>query len=304
MAEEDIFGQPIIPDDGGTLEDPFGGAPDDDVDTGDEGPEEGDAGAEEEEQLTAEGDLPTDPEAIRKHWQAAFTRARQADRTRLGKIEGEHGQYQKVLSQFYQDDAYAKQVLAQRFPELAAQIRGGGQASGSQPTTTPNGLTSELEQNLGDYGFLAKALGPVLERVIDQQVKDRVAPLEQKTTEQVESARKTQEQALLSDMDTKYEGWEESYGAKMRDLDDFLASDALQHPTFGNKYELLYRLLQPDAGRLEAAKDMRNAAKRRSGISRSGRSSAPNIVDQVRKADLSDAEAFQIAARAAAEEVS
>lgn len=303
---EDLFGNDIAPE---NLDADTGDTDLPEVtDLADDVAEDEDIAADDDTQDTladyARGAIPSDPTEAHKYWQAAVTRMRQGDREKYGKVQEEHGQYKNILAQFYESDDYAKQVLAQRFPDLAPQIRGTGQPARSQNSTTPTGLTSELEQNLGDYGFLAQAIGPALERVIESQVQARIAPLEQRTTQQANSQRQTQEQVLLSDMDAKHPGWEESYGAKMRDLDDFLASDALSHPVYGSKYELYHRLLNPDTARVDAAREMGEASRKRTSLSRSGRQSAPNVQDEVRKTDLSNAEAFQLAARAASEETS
>src|SRR5262249_46999537 len=62
-------------------------------------------------------DDPNDPQY--KRWQAAYTRSRQRDRERYGKMEQEHQQFGQVLRDFYASDEYALQVLRQRFPQLA-----------------------------------------------------------------------------------------------------------------------------------------------------------------------------------------
>lgn len=296
---DDIFGQPLeeVPDI--DLE-----SPDTDLGADTDGPEmtdepgDGDA-------LQAEGEEPADAEAARKYWQGAYTKSRQKDRERYGELESEHTQYKNVLAQFYQNDDYARQVLAQRFPQLASQIQGqSGQASPageSSQTGQSSGLVGRLQQKLGEFGFLAEGLGSALEEEIESRVQARVGPLEQRTAQHTESQRKAEEDKLLAEMDGKYPGWEDSFGAQMRELDDFLGGNALNHSRFGNKYELYYRLLNPDAARSDAIREMGNAARRRTGLSRTGRSSAPNIGDQIRKAE-SNADAFALAAKSAMEE--
>ena len=245
------------------------------------------------------GTVPTDPEAARKYWQTAYNTSRVKDREKYSKIQAEHEQYRSVLANFYQDDAYAKSVLAQRFPQLAGQVGQPGQPpGGGTPGSPGTGLTQQLQQSLGEFGFLAPALGTVLERVIQEQVQQRVKPLETRTAAQSEQARRSEEDKLLADMDATYPGWEESFGTQMKDLDEFLASDRLSHPTFGSKYALYYRLLNRGASRVEASHEMGAAARRRGSLSRNGERSVPNIEEQVRKAD-SARSAFQLAARAA-----
>ena len=308
MAEEqtDIFGN-LIPEE---EDDPV--EPDEDVqdnvDPEDDAEPEDDTSDEEseDETLQAEGDEPDDLESARKYWQAAYTRSRQKDRERYGKVEQEHQQYQQLLANFYQDDNYAMQVIRQRFPQLANQISQNGQGQ-QTPTPSDNNVSSELTQQLqqGEFGFLGSEFGPAIERYVNeriqQEVEKRVGPIEQRSQQQIESERQAEEKRLLAEMDGKYPGWEENHRTDLEELDKFLASDRLTHPKFGNKYEVYYKLINPDAARSEAIEAMQNAAKRRTSFSRSGRGSVPNSSEQVRKAQ-SNRDAFMLAAKFASEE--
>ena len=301
---EDLFGN-ALPEEDADLPVDDEAATDDATEQGQSNPDTAaEATADPEEPLAADGDSPQDPSEAQKYWQAAYTKSRQKDRERYGKLEGEHKQMGETFRRFYSDETYARQVLVQRFPHLASALEGStpsGQAAlPAAPTTaqTTGQLTAELQQSLGEFGFLAQALGPVLERVIESRVNARVQPLEQRTTQQTEAARRTEEERLLAAMDGKYPGWEDTYGAEMKAIDEFLASDRLEHPKYGNKYELYYKLLNPDASRLAATRQMLDAAKRRTSLSRTSHQTVSNIADQVRKAE-SNIDAFQLAAKAA-----
>ena len=245
-------------------------------------------------------------ERWRQHWHRAFTRARQADRASQGDIVTQHQELSEMFNKFYRNEEYAKHVIAQRFPHLAGQLNRTEQpASGSQSGST-TGITALLQQGLGEYGFLANAIGPVLEQVIDQQVNARVAervtPLEQRTNQQFKQQRDREETELKSALDGKFPGWEEQFGAQMRELDDFILSDALHHPKFGSKYEIYHRLLNPGADRVKVAREMQEAGQRRSGLSQTTRTTRPNIMETVRKAP-SNHDAFRAAVQGALEEI-
>ena len=244
-----------------------------------------------------------------KYWQAAYTQTRQRERQRYGQVENEHKQYGDVLRNFYQSDEYALQVLRQRFPQLAAQMTFDG--TRGQTQGTPQGSSSQgssplvqaLEQRLGkDLAFLAPSLGPVLEEAIAAATQQAVAPLHQQTQQQQEAVRKQAEDVLLADMDSKYPGWEPRYGTDMQALDTFLGSDQLTHPKFGNKYELLLKLVNPDLARIDATRAMNQAGKSRLTTGRSGRASQPNIEAQILGAKT-NADAFTLAAQAAMREL-
>jgi hypothetical protein len=247
---------------------------------------------------------PTDPNY--KYWQGAYTQTRQRDRERYGKLEGEHKQFGDVLRQFYQSDEYALQVLRQRFPQLATKLSLDGTPA-SEAGTPTGGSTSRvvqlLESKLGsDLAFLAPRLGPVLEEVIRASLTEAITPLHRQTEERAALDRKREEDRLLTEMDSQYPGWEPRYGSKMQDLDAFLGSDQLTHPVYGNRYQLLYKLLNGDQARIDATRAMNHAAHSRLTTGRAGRESQPNIDEQVLKAK-SNTEAFMLAAEAAAREL-
>ena len=249
---------------------------------------------------------PTDPNYL--YWQGAYTKSRQRDREKYGTLEGEHKQFGDVLRNFYTSDEYALQVLRQRFPHLAGRLSldgapapgtGPGQASRAGETPTSGQVEGLLAQSLGeDLAFLAPRLGPVIERVIATAVSSALAPDRQRSEQREAAERKQQEEAIFAKLDGQYPGWEARYATKMQALDAFLGGDALSHPEFGSRHELLLRLLNPDLARVEAARSMGEAARGRVTSGRAGRPGQPNIAEQARAAPNS-AEAWEIAAQAA-----
>jgi hypothetical protein len=283
---EDVFGHPLEDLDDAPVD------PDPSEDTS--------ATTSDADQLSADGTPPADPVEAKKYWQAAYTRSRQKDRERYGELEKQHAQYRDVLANFYRDDQYALRVLAERFPQLTQVLGQLGTSPRGTPSASPTGITQQLQQSLGDFSFLADKLGPALEQVIEQRVQAQLLPLQRNLTLQQEHATRAETDRLLADMDAKYPGWEEKYGTKMKALDEFLNSESLTHAEFGHKYELLYRLLNPDASRISASRTMLDAARRRSGTSQGSGPGVPNVDDRVRKAETRQ-DAFKLAAKAALE---
>ena len=232
-------------------------------------------------------------------WQAAFTKARQADRKRYGALEEEHGTYKNVLQNFYSDDQYAMQVFRQRFPHLAGQLQGGTSPQRTQPSTNGHEFESIVQRELGnDLAFLA----PALAKAMQVAVKNAIAPYEATMQHQQRASLQTQQQTLQAEMDAKYPGWDEQYGQDIQSLNQFLASDQLVHPKYGSRFELLYKLANRDQSRIDALRTAQQAARSRQSVSRSGPPTQPNIRDRVMK-PARDHEAFMLAARAAAEEL-
>jgi hypothetical protein len=249
---------------------------------------------------------PNDPQY--KYWQAAYSRTRQHDRERYGKVESEHQQFGEVLRNFYNDDAYALQVLRQRFPQIANQITLSNGTPGAAPSTTRPGAgeslaTQLLQDSLGeDLTFLAPRLGPPIERVVQAMVKAHLAPFEQQTQHREEQARKATTDKLMAQLDGQHPGWEARHGKEMRELDAFLGSDQVEHPRFGNRYEILHRVVNPDITRVDAVRSMQNAGRNRLSTGRSGKQSAPDPTESILKA-RTNSDAFRLAAEAAMREL-
>jgi hypothetical protein len=279
-------------------EEPFE-APSDEGEPDEEPAEDGPAAATGDETFIDPATLPPELQAHFKRMQGAFTRRMQQSRDAERKAA--------VVDRFYSDPAYARAVIAQIAPQLGLSFSSTGTPpSPGTPVASPTpassqDLSAQLAAELGpDLAFLAQPLGQVLQRVLAQQVHTAVAPLEHRTQAQHQAARKREEDQLMAALDASHPGWEDEYGDRMRALDDFLMSDDLTHATFGNKYELYLRLLNPDAARIEAARGMQAAGRRRVGTGRPT-GSRTNIMDVIRKTRDPE-QKWQIAARWAAEQ--
>lgn len=260
-----------------------------------------------DDQLDPTGDVDrNDPNY--KYWQAAYTKTRMRDREQQSKVMEEYQNYKQVLSSFYTDNAYALQVLRQRFPELASQLTlNGTPANGAgtrQPTANGgSGLVEELEHELGEsLAFLAPKLGPVLERAITAAIGQAVRPIQEQTAAEQRRARQREQEEAEAELDGQSPGWETRFKPQMSELEQFLASGAIRHPKFGTRQALLLKLVNPDLARIDAAREMGARPRGRVGTGRSGPPAHTNVEDQVRKAP-SDAEAFRLAAEAAAAEL-
>jgi hypothetical protein len=226
-----------------------------------------------------------------KSMQASFTRARQKDRADARQSSDKAA----LVDKFWNDRAYALQVVQQIAPQLGLTLTPQGTPQGQPggnpgavPTST-EGITALLTAKLGpDLAFLAPALAPAIEHVVTQQTRAAVQPLEQRAQAYTQAQRQQQEDALMAELDTEHPGWEEQYGAQMKELDAFLASDTLTHPTFGSKYSVYLKLLNPSAAKVEAIRGMQRAAGNRVGTGRVGRPAASNVIDQIRQANLKD----------------
>ena len=236
------------------------------------------------------------PEELQGHWkrmQAAFTRGRQKDR------ETARGASEKAMmvDRFYNDPAYALQVLQQVAPALGVRIETGQRTPA--PTQETSGTASrsvaamegKLAERLGpDLAWLAPKLAEGVLASIEETTQQAIAPLrEQLAAQQAREQQVTQqafeaEQArVMAALDAQMPGWEEQYGGQMRELDAFLNSNALTHPTFGSKHELYLKLLNPAAFRVQAVRDIGRAAANRVASGRTGSTASPGMVAKIRE---------------------
>jgi hypothetical protein len=249
--------------------------------------------ADKEEAFFDPAQLAPELQAQWKSMQGAFTKRMQGFRAKEKEL-GQVTEKAALVDRFYKDPAYALQVMQQMAPQLGLTLGRGTGTPAGQPgnpaTASPStGLAELLTEKLGpDLAFLAPALAPAIEHVVEQRTRAAVAPLEQRAVAQTQAQRQAEEDALMAALDTEHPGWEEQYGADMQALDAFLASNALTHPKFGNKYQLYLSLLNPSAAKAGAVRDMQAAARNRVGTGRPGRPAASNVIDQIRQANLKD----------------
>lgn len=261
------------------------------------------AAGEQQETFFDPSQLAPELEQQFKQMQASFTKRMQGFRAKEKELAGVT-EKAALVDRFYKDPAYALQVMNQIAPQLGVTLsRGTGTATGqpANPATSAvstESITDLLTQKLGpDLAFLAPALAPAIEHVVQHQTRAAIAPLEQRAVAQTQQQREAEENALMAQLDTEHPGWEETYGADMQALDAYLASSALTHPKFGNKYALYLQLLNPAAARAGAVRDMQTAARNRVSTGRPGRPAASNVIDSIRKTNLEHGwnEAWQVA---------
>ena len=230
-----------------------------------------------------------------RHFQAAFTKRRQLDR----KDAAQQAQALAVVERFFNDPAYARQVMMQMAPQVGLQFAQAPEAftpsDAGQPASpaastadgTVQELQAQLQEQLGDFGFLAPMLVPAVQQVAEAAAQQAVAPLKQRAQQSQQQTRQAEESRLLSEMDSKFPGWEAQHRGTMERIDTFLGSDRLHDAEFGSKYELIYRLATGGEGqaKVAAARQLAQAGRNRTSVGTSSRQNgALNFHDQIRKA--------------------
>ena len=242
-----------------------------------------------------------------KRMQASFTKGRQRDRetarvaTESGRAAAEKA---AMVDRFNSDREFALATIMQMAPQLGLTVAQGQQRTSTLPERTSETSTQSLaaiESNLRErLGKDLEFMAPVLARSVMESARaaadDQMAPLrqrldgdQQRAREQAQQQRNAEEARIIEGLDARMPEWQERYGARMRELDAFLASPALSHPEFGSKHELYLRLLNPAGFRADAVRDMQRAAGNRIATGRSGaQQSVPGTIDKIKDINRKD----------------
>lgn len=134
----------------------------------------------------------------------------------------------------------------------------------------------------------------------DQAMQQRyLTPLAQTLQAQQLAARQASYHEVKEDLSARHPGWE-AHEDEMVELVQFLQSPALKHPKYGNKLELIYRMVNGGQVQQQAVQQMlaktAQAATAKSTVSGpAGRSTVPDTEERIRSAK-SDTDAWSLIA--------
>lgn len=279
-------------------EDDLGTAADDGLDPDAPGTAAVIAGATEPapvEDFISPADLPAEVQPHFKRMQAAYTRKMQALAGERDKVD--------LVTRFRSDPEFARQLIQAEAHRMGLTLQAPPAAPG-QPATSngqsapPPELIARIEASLSPD---MKWMAPQMAAATWASTQMYTLPLHQKSQQADQEARNEQYQALAAQLSDMLPGWE-AHETDMSDLLGWIKSPALTHPRFGSKLELLYHAVTRNAAAVRTATQrMTDASRARSTTGQSGRSSAPNITDRVRKA-ATTREAWDLAIQHAQEE--
>lgn len=233
------------------------------------------------------------PPELKPHWSRmhrAYTKALEKAKTSGG---GEHA---ATIQRFWNDPDYATQVIQQRAQQLgysltkaearAIAAQGGGAAAGGDP---------------GDLPAELSWMRPFLEKAIQSGVERRLQPIQQHARTQEVSAKTAEYDDLATELAETAPGWE-AHEDDMSSLLSFLQGPALRDRRWGSKLALLHALVTGQGHAVATlARRTADAARSRSTTGQPGRTVAPNLSEQIRKAP-SQNDAWKLAEQAGLEE--
>lgn len=216
----------------------------------------------------------------------------------------------ELVDRFNSDPEFAKQTILSRAQQLGLNVGMAGQtpaqpnqpAAATAPQTFVDRIKSSLDPSL-------QWLAPQLANAFYPAVQEAVAPLQQQLGQSRQSQTEAQFEELSRQLSEKAPGWEQ-HEDDMTRLLDFLKSDRLNDRVYGNKLEVLHRMVRGgDYATQEALTRMATAAKNRTTTGQAGKPPTDNLKDRLLKTARSSrgptgfSQAFQMAAQAAVDEV-
>lgn len=243
------------------------------------------------------------PDEIKPHWKrmhAAYTKTRE-------ELKSGRQAYSEV-QRFYSDLEYQQRILEQVATQRGYKLVRLGEQQTAQPSVTsqqPAGqapglesLTQRIEARLPpELKWMAKSQA--------EAILEGLQPLIQERQAEKQSSKAQEYQAAEEELGTKFPGWE-AEEENMSELQGFLQSNAIRHPKFGNRLEVLYKatqLLNGHQGHVvqDYSKRIADAARSRTVSSNASKPSLENYQERIRKAP-NQRDAFAIAAQVGMEE--
>lgn len=242
-------------------------------------------------------DPATLPEELKPHW----SRMTKAYNQRLGAIkEREAGLRDletkaELVDRFYNDKAYAQQVITQMAQQLGYQLTPTGQAGGQSghagTTAVPEAMLNAARDALADTPDLA-FLAPYLAK-FGQQL---LAPLQQERQQQHTQQQAAQQEQQAAELQQAMDALEQ-VAPDWSEHEDDMADRAtwlrkaltrtgpLVHPRYGNAMELLYQLVTGQGrATAEAGRRMSRVLTNRTTTGQSARNQGPTVQEQIRGA--------------------
>lgn len=205
-----------------------------------------------------------------------------------------------VVDRFYSDPNFARATLVDwagrngfQLVPLGQQASNGQQPAPRQQGQVPAEFVEAAKQSLPpELQWMAESLAGSMYSMQQLAMK----PLQERAQQQQQQQLDQAYEKAAADLREKAPDWEKRE-PEMSELWDFLTSQTMESPKFGNKLELLWNLLNGNQTAIaDAAKRMQNAVKNRGSSSIGQTRTTSNLQDRIRQAP-DKRTAFQLAAQ-------
>lgn len=246
-------------------------------------------------------DPSTLPDELKPHWKRMH-----GQYTKFAQERKQLRENAELVARFNSDPQFAQQVLQERATQLGFQLVRPGQNGNAQAPATQAYGESEIEDRATQAAKTKlppelQILAPSVVAAAREIVKESLAPLEQRQQQSQIETRNREYDKHEAQLTEKHPGWEE-HEDEMNQIYHWFRADGLDHPKYGSKLELLYKLATDQASSVsEATRRINGAVRNRTSSSQVNTQGGPNIADQVRKGSNHDA--WALAGKAALDEV-
>lgn len=236
--------------------------------------------------------IPSGKEDDFKRMQAAFTK--QMQKYRIAKDA------EQIVQRFNTDADFARQTILQRAAQLGMTLGNPGAPSGPPVSSTmPPQLVEAVKANLSpELQWMAPALAASQWAGMQMALQ----PIQENQARTAQYSANQEREAAEMQLSEKVPGWEQ-HEDEMNHLQAFLASPKLTDRRWGNKLELLHRLVVGNGqATAEAARRMAQAVRSRNPAGSPTAMLQPNVSEQVTKATTNQ-DAWSAAAKFAQAEM-
>lgn len=245
-----------------------------------------------EEIAALPAELQTEAKALRKRFQAAYTKKTMG----LAEIRRKA----EILDRFDSDPEFQAQVIQ------AVQQRRGPATPPTPPDLAapagpgiPPALVEMAKKSLPpEMQWMAESQAAFGWQLVQAMNQHLIQPLQQAQTQAQQAREAEQYHRAEAAFAERTPGWE-AHQDDMVDVLTYLKSPALDHPRWGPKHDLLFRLTQGDKAEQRAVEGAlektAQAVKHRSITAKpAGRGTVSNLQDRIEDRKISDAEAWRL----------
>ena len=208
-----------------------------------------------------------------------------------------------IVERFNSDPEFARQTILSRAQQLGMTLGQPGAQPGFQNGSPAKSMPPELiEAVKSKLSPELQWMAPALAASQWAGMQMALQPIQEQQAQTVRSTRDQEYETLASQLSEKAPGWE-AHEEDMNGLLGFLQSPKMSDRRWGNKLELLHKMVSGDGqATAEAARRMGQAARSRTVAGSPTAANPPNIAEQVRKPkNMQDA--WSIAAKHAISEM-
>lgn len=204
------------------------------------------AAAEPEGEITTFADVPPALKPLADKLQASFDKKFKALAAEREIVD--------TVKRYRSDPDFARQVIVADASKLGLHVTNAPATAPNGPATTPTAQPAqptpqEIQIAQSQLPPELQFMAPAIAAVSKAMVANQLAPVVQQSRQQQQAVRLAEYDALAAELPPDWQDHQDTMSAIL----DFVRSDALSHPKFGNKLKLLHSMATGDSRATQAA---------------------------------------------------